>query len=364
MSIEARVLEFIRAPGGEAAFAELALEVFAHQYARVPMYRAFCDARRADPTQVHTYEAIPALPADAFKHGLCTVTAPVREFLSSGTTGAGELRSRHALASLVTYETSAMRWFDAMVMADTPGPSAVLVLGPTAATHPHSSLGQMFTWCVERSANGDVLAALDAEGRADIGSALAWLEARAAASAPVLVLAVSSALTALLEAVRDRGAPRRLPADSRIVDTGGRKGGARVMSAAGLLTAAWRWLHVPAYLCVNEYGMTEMLSQFYDDALESRVSGRLTRLAMIAPPWVRTRIVDPASLEPLPQGETGLLRHFDLANWESVSALQTLDLGRSVGRGFELCGRAEGTDTRGCSALVAEVVRARDSGRE
>ena len=104
MSIESRVISFIRAPGDEAAFATLALDVFAFQYEQVPMYRAFCEARGARPGRLASWDAIPALPADAFKHGLCTVERPVREFLSSGTTGGAEHRSRHALGSLAMIE--------------------------------------------------------------------------------------------------------------------------------------------------------------------------------------------------------------------------------------------------------------------
>lgn len=360
MSIESRILEFIDQQGDEGELTSLALDVFALQYDRIPIYRRFCELRRARPGKVSSWEAIPALPADAFKHGLCQIAAPVRVFSSSGTTAGPDARSRHALASLATYRASALRWFDTMVLADAPGPLSVLVLGPTAPSHPSSSLGQMFSWCIERCSNGTTLAALDADGHADIDAALVWLDQRSAESTPVLILSVSSALTALFEAIRSRGTSIRLPADSRIVDTGGRKRNAHVMSTAGLMKAAWRWLHVPAYLYVNEYGMTEMLSQFYDDALESRVAGRLSKRAKIAPPWVRTRIVDPVTLEPVAAGETGLLRHLDLANWESVSALQTLDLGRAVGRGFELLGRAEGAEARGCSALVAEVIGSRD----
>jgi hypothetical protein len=246
-----------------------------------------------------------------------------------------------------------------MVRADEPGPLATLVLGPTAASHRNSSLGRMFSWCVEQCSNGDELVAFDAGGRADVAAAVAWLGEKSRGTAPVLILAVTSALTAVFEALRDRHGPCRLPADSRIVDTGGRKGTAHALSPNGVLKAAWRWLHVPAYLCVNEYGMTEMFSQFYDDALESRASGRLSPRAKVGPPWVRTRIVDPATMEPVPPGTVGLLRHFDLANWESVSALQTLDLAREVGIGFELRGRAAGAEARGCSALVSEILDAR-----
>jgi len=356
-SIEPRVLDFIREPGGELEFNQLALDVFAHQYEHVAVYRRFCERRGVSPGRVDRWEDVPALPADAFKHGLDTPTGPY-VFLSSGTTAGPERRSRHAVESLAAYEASALSHFRTMVLADEPGPLATLVLGPTVSSHPHSSLGQMFTWCVEHFASDTTLVAFDTGGRANISAAVDWLAERSLGSAPVLILAVTSALTAVLEALRDRHGPCRLPADSRIVDTGGRKGIPHVLSPKGVLKAAWRWLHVPAYLCVNEYGMTEMFSQFYDDALESRASGRLSPRAKVGPPWARTRVVDPAALEPVSSGTVGLLRHFDLANWESVSAIQTLDLGCEVGIGFELRGRAAGAESRGCSALVTEIVDA------
>ena len=73
------------------------------------------------------------------------------------------------------------------------------------------------------------------------------------------------------------------------------------------------------------------------------------------PPWVRTRAVDPSSLEDVAAGETGLLVHYDLANTGSVLAVQTSDIGRIVGDGFEVFGRAAGAELRGCS-LAAEMM--------
>jgi hypothetical protein len=101
--------------------------------------------------------------------------------------------------------------------------------------------------------------------------------------------------------------------------------------------------------------MTELLSQFYDDALRSRWTGKLGPRAKVGPAWTRTTAVDPATLRPVPHGERGILRHLDLANVESIAAVQTLDAGRSVGAGFEVLGRIEGADARGCSQLVSMV---------
>ena len=362
-AIEEDVRAFIRTPGDDASFERLTARVFAFQYQRVPAYRAFCRRRAMDPGSIRSWRDIPAIPSDAFKHDLLPEPpGGAHVFLSSGTSAGAASRSRHAVASLDTYREAATSHFERMVLPDHPGPCAVLVLGPTAATHPRSSLGRLFDWCLQRYASGTTLVAFDAEGSADIPGAIRWLAERAEGVEPVMVLGVSAAVTALFDRMRSEGRTLRLPAGSRLVDTGGAKGGARVLSAKGLIKAAWRMLHIPGYCCVNEYGMTEMLSQFYDDALRSRVAGTLAPRSKVGPPWVRTAIVDPATLEPVEAGATGILRHFDLANWESVSALQTLDLGRAEGAGFALLGRARGAERRGCSSLLREV-RARAAER-
>ena len=337
----------------------LALAVFAHQYEHVHLYRRFCELRGVRPADVAHWTGIPAAPADLFKEaGLATSGGePVATFLSSGTTQGSGRRSRHELGTrdLALYRKSALAQFRAMVLPDAPATMSTLVLAPRRATHPMSSLGHMFDFVVESisqpSANeGDVY--FDSEGRLDAGGAVGWLEAAAAGTQPVLILSVSATITAVLEALRSRGTPLRLPADSRLVHTGGSKGG-RTMSRAGILKGAWRFLHIPAYHCVEEYGMTELLSQFYDDVLRNRWSGRLAKRAKTGPPWTRTSVVDPATLAPAGRGERGILRHLDLANCSTVSMVQTLDLGVEQGDGFEVLGRATGADMRGCSQLMS-----------
>ncbi len=397
------VIQFIQENSGthnhagssEARFNDLALKVFAYQYETVPAYRRFCTKRGISPASssrsgISHWGEIPAIPVDAFKQNIFDepgVTARTarqadrgsatfaREaepagpnkneqgrrahvFLSSGSSHGMENRSRHCLSGLTTYKLSAMAHFRDMVLADGPGPMAVLLLGPSANTHPHSSLGRMFSWCGEEFGHREVEAVFGAGGAVDLDRAIAWLQQRCAESRPVLILALSSALSALISRLRENDQRLRLPADSRIVDTGGNKGGP-VLSAKGLLKAAWRFLHVPAYLCVNEYGMTEMLSQFYDDALRCRIRGGLLARSKIGPAWVRSVLVNPRSLQPVQGGCRGLLRHLDLANWESISALQTLDVGIVAGDGFIVQGRATGAETRGCSQLLSTLTGAK-----
>jgi hypothetical protein len=71
------------------------------------------------------------------------------------------------------------------------------------------------------------------------------------------------------------------------------------------------------------------------------------------PPWARVQIISPETGREVDEGETGLIRVFDLANVRSVMAIQTEDLGVRRGAGFELLGRARQAEPRGCSLMVA-----------
>ena len=103
---------------------------------------------------------------------------------------------------------------------------------------------------------------------------------------------------------------------------------------------------------INEFGMTELLSQRYgygDPAVP-----------LLGPPWLRSRALDPVTLEELPQGEVGILCHYDLANLGSVCAVLTEDQGRIVGEGIDWLGRTAGASPRGCSLATAELLEAQD----
>ena len=115
-------------------------------------------------------------------------------------------------------------------------------------------------------------------------------------------------------------------------------------------------LGVPLTHVVNEYGMTELSSQYYDPVLRSRTGLRHPR-PKLGPPWLRPLVVDPETLRPLPDGEVGLILHFDLANLDSVLAIQTDDLGRVTPAGLQLLGRAVGSEARGCSLAAEEFMR-------
>jgi hypothetical protein len=70
------------------------------------------------------------------------------------------------------------------------------------------------------------------------------------------------------------------------------------------------------------------------------------------PSWARVRIISPETGCEVAEGETGLIRVFDLANVYSVMAIQTEDLGIRRGDGFALAGRAVLAEPRGCSLMA------------
>jgi len=180
-----------------------------------------------------------------------------------------------------------------------------------------------------------------------LDAARAWraLGDAAAAGEAVLLLTTSFALVQLLDAAPDRSV--RLPAGSRAMLTGGFKGRSRTLDPGELLALAQARLGLAPEAVADEYGMTELTSQAY----AARAGEPL-----VAPPWLRLRVVDPATHEELPPGRQGLVAFFDLLNLDNVSALVTSDLGVLDERGgLTLRGRAPGAPARGCSLTAEEL---------
>ena len=105
--------------------------------------------------------------------------------------------------------------------------------------------------------------------------------------------------------------------------------------------------------------MSELSSQGYEvKSDEWREMGESTAggspaLPFHFPPWARVQIISPETGREVAEGQTGIIRVLDLANVFSVAAVQTEDLGIRRGMGFELVGRAEKAEPRGCSLMAA-----------
>jgi hypothetical protein len=340
------------------AFQGLARRVFRYNYQRVPAYAAYCRARGQDPDTVPHWTDIPAVPTAAFKDMvlLAEGAAVERVFRTSGTTRGHERRGEHHVADLSLYRAALRPTFEAFLLPDGARlPCFSLV--PAAETTPDSSLAFMID-DVQRhfgQAGSGTFADLDG---IDFGALDRAASAAVDTAQPVMLLGTSAAFIHWLDRLAAEGARHALPDGSRLMDTGGFKGGGRDVPPDALRQAYLDRLGLPPHRCVNEYGMTEMLSQLYDTSLydhhHGRGEGRDRDSARCkgGPPWVRTVAVDPETLESLPPGRSGLLRHLDLANIGSVAAIQTEDVGRVEPDGVRVEGRAAGAPPRGCSIAM------------
>jgi hypothetical protein len=348
------VREFIESPD-PARFDRLALEVFGFQFERNVPYRRFCERRGRTPSDVSHWTEVPAVPVSAFKQVDLAVggLGDGVVYLTSGTTRGAENRGRHHVPDPSIYHASALKHFGEWVLPDGARPR-LIVLAPAFSEQPQSSLCQMIEWIAESSGEGrrgDFVR----EGELRERDLVDCLRALEPSREPVLVIGVTHAFIRFIDFCQFEGLRFRLPYGSRIVDTGGTKGRSRPMSRNGLLRAYWEAFAVPGYYVANEYGMTEMCSQFYDNSIRNHVEGKKRDRCKIGPAWVRTQVVSPETLLPVASGERGLLRHFDLANVGSVAAIQTEDVGLEIGDGFEIVGRAEGAEARGCALLLQEI---------
>jgi hypothetical protein len=148
----------------------------------------------------------------------------------------------------------------------------------------------------------------------------------------------------------------RLAQGSRALETGGYKGQSRVVPKAQLHALLTKHLGLAPGWIVTEYGMSELSSQAYDkiaglDDADSNACAGLHSALLHFPPWARAQIVSPETGREVADGETGLIRIFDLANVRSAMAIQTEDLGLRRGDAFALLGRAAESEARGCSLM-------------
>lgn len=363
-ALHARVRAFITAslsPRGEPAepFDALALDLARAQAAHIPEMARLARARGVDLSLAHEASAIPAVPCDVFRLARLAVHPPACDVALFRTSGTSQgVRGEHALRTVETYELAALTWGARHLWPDGAALRA-LVLTPSIAQVPDSSLGFMldrFARALERPPA--FLMPLDARGEAAIdldGLAAAAAEARAA-GAPVIVLATSFALVHLLDG--PGGLDLRLPAGSRVMQTGGFKGRSREIAPDALRALVARAFAVPETHVVSEYGMTELSSQLYEGTLAAALGHgpALPHGVYLPPPWVRVTAVDPGSLLPVPRGEIGLARVVDLANVDSAVAIQTADCVRVVAGGIELLGRQPGATPRGCSIAADEML--------
>jgi hypothetical protein len=282
----------------------------------------------------------PAVPTDVFRFVRVAVhdaSRDVKVFRTSGTTQSH--RGEHALCDLSLYDQSARAWAKRMLFPDVERIKLV-VLAPSAAELADSSLSYMIDRFAPWFGQGPS-AAVWRGGALDLALLEETLRAAERAGEAVALLGTSFAF---VHADDGLGATRfELPAGSRVMQTGGFKGKSREVAPDEMRSLLSARYGVPEERIIAEYGMTELCSQLYEQMSPRR---------LVAPGWVRVTLVDPQTLQPVPDGEEGLVRIDDLANLDTACAIQTSDRAVRVADGIVVLGRAAGAVPRGCSIAV------------
>lgn len=310
--------------GCEADFEAAALEVFRRQAAQCPPYREYLSLIGVRAEQVRKAAQIPFLPIELFKtHDVyCGPTPPEAVFTSSATTGMTP--SRHAMHSLAHYERAFRASFRNFY--GDPVRWSLYALLPNYLRRKGSSLVYM----------ADRLLSDCGSGGFYLDDQEALLAAMEADPKPKILLGVSYALWELAE----RYAPKLK--DTVVMETGGMKGYREELPKAEFHKILCDAFGVETIH--SEYGMAELTSQAY-----SQGGNRFRR-----PAWMRITardINDPFDL--LPRGARGGLNVTDLGNFYSCAFIQTQDTGRVDAEGaFEIEGRIDHSDIRGCNLLV------------
>lgn len=312
-----------------SSFDEQALELFRFQYQHNSVYRLYVDTLHTDIAGIKLVENIPFLPIGFFKTQMvCTGEfQPELVFESSGTTQT--INSRHFVKDGSLYTQSFNKAFELFY-----GPArdwCILALLPAYLERQNSSLVMMAEELIKKSDHphsgfylydhdklAGVLQKLEVEGQKTI------------------LIGVTFALLDFAEHF-----PMPLH-HTIIMETGGMKGRKEEMirdEVHAILKKAFN-----LEMIHSEYGMTELLSQAY-----SKGAGIFQ-----CPPWMKVLIReedDPFAVKK--DAGTGVLNVIDLANIYSCAFIATDDAARLYADGsFEVLGRVDNTDIRGCSLMT------------
>ncbi len=354
LSFQKKILDLIQSHSSidnDAEFNALALQSFAYQLENNSIYSDWCHRFKHNISPDHWVD-IPALPVSLFKHAdiACfQVDQAKHVFKTSGTTK-GQLRGKHYLKHESLYESV----ID--VLAATylfKGKERMPFLSLINAYEPlrESSLSYMVKCLNKRYGLGDCFYAID-QAEIHFEQLCQRIESHIKNEQPIFIATTAFAWAAFLEYLETSQRICVLPTQSCLMDTGGFKGHAKTVSRETLVNNTQKLLGINPRDQINEYGMTELLSHFYDCA--STIGDDATVVKAI-PTWTRVLITDPQSGTVCAPGQKGLIRIFDLANQDSVIAVQTEDEGRYVDDGFEVLGRQVGSDLRGCSLSFEQL---------
>lgn len=313
----------------ERDFKEAALRVFKHQFEHNKVYRSFCDLLYKSPSEVKEIQEIPFLPIQFFKsHAVLSSMKDVQKTFTSSRTS-GSVPSKHKVTDLSWYQKSYLKGFQYFYGEITD--YTILALLPNYLEREGSSLIYMVDDLIKQTNKPN--SGFYLQNLSELSTTLKELDVK---GEKTLLIGVSFALLDLIE---NGGFQLQ---NTLIMETGGMKGKRKELVREELHKLLCNGFGVQSIH--SEYGMTELLSQGY-----SKGGGIFE-----CPPWMKALTRDTEDpLTIIDNQQTGGLNMIDLANYNSCSFIATQDLGKVNDDGsFEILGRFDNSDIRGCNLLV------------
>jgi Acyl-protein synthetase, LuxE len=314
----------------ESNFEDIALKLFSFQYKNNLLYQTYVKHLGKDPDSIQSLSKIPFLPIHFFKSHtvVCGTWKPDVVFTSSATTGS--VVSTHLIRDLDFYLKNALSIFQHFYGSIEH--YHILALLPSYLERSGSSLIAMIDYFIKKDVSGH--SGFYLNNYDDLVIKIADLKN---SDKKIILWGVSFALLDLAEKFE-------IDLSSCIVmETGGMKGRRKEWVREELHSFLYRRFNVKQIH--SEYGMTELLSQAY-----SKGNGYFQ-----PPAWMKIQIRDINDpFQGISEGRVGGVNIIDLANANSCSFIETEDMGRALdGSNFEILGRADNSDLRGCNLLIS-----------
>jgi hypothetical protein len=312
----------------EEGFTGLALDIFRFQFEHNALYRAYAEALQKYPGNVESLSGIPFLPIEFFKMQPVKTTDFEHEavFESSGTTQT--INSSHYIKDISLYYKSFLTGFERFY--GRPRDWCIIGLLPSYLERSNSSLVVMADELIKRSGHPE--SGFYLYDYKKLYETILKLERQ---QQKILLIGVSFALMDFAEKY-----PIVLQ-NTVVMETGGMKGRRKEIIREELHGFLQKQFGLSSIH--SEYGMTELLSQAYsngDGLFET-------------PPWMKILVRSEDDPLDVRLSGSGIVNVIDFANVYSCSFLATSDLGKGYPDGkFEISGRLDNSDIRGCSLLA------------
>jgi hypothetical protein len=333
----------------DAVFTDYSLQLFALHYETNKIFREFCDAKKVKPGDIDRWQDVPLVYNDVFKTHLVAsfpLEQSVMACLTGGTTSLTQRGRifRDADGQRLVFAANKMMTGSYLFPDFEEGKRCrIMVLAPSPELAPSMGMAIGIDQTRRHFGTPDSMFLLGKTG-IDIKAMLKALRESEASGTPVALIGATSAFVYFFQSCRRKKIKFHLPPGSRVCDGGGYRGRFGVVTREDYYAMVSEIFDVPETHCVNVLGEAETATNLFDDALRRHVQGLPPRKKVRpVPPWSRVLAMNIDDLSPLPDGEVGLLAHWDLANVPTVLAVITDNLGYTTdnGRGCEMVGRAK-----------------------